>query len=101
MPRLSAIICAHNPREDYLRRVLDGLRAQTLPLEQWELLLIDNASGVSVADRFDLSWHPLGRHIREEELGLTPARLCGMKESKAEILVLVDDDTVLDPDYLE
>ena len=38
----SVIICTHNPRSDYLRRVLDALKAQTLLREQWELLLIDN-----------------------------------------------------------
>lgn len=97
----SAILCTHNPRENYLRRVLEGLRAQTLPVAQWELLLIDNASQVPLSSRFDLSWHPNARHVREEELGLTPARLRGIKESKADILVFVDDDTVLAPDYLE
>jgi len=100
-PKASVVICTHNPREDYLRRVLDGLRSQTLPTDQWELLLIDNASQASLSGRFDLSWHPHGRHIREEELGLTPARLRGIMESRADVLVFVDDDTVLAPDYLE
>lgn len=101
MLAITVIICTHNPREDYLRRVLEGLRAQTLPLVQWELLLIDNASAKPVPKRFDLSWHHHARHVREEELGLTPARLRGISESKADILVFADDDTVLAPDYLE
>ncbi len=101
MTNISVIICTHNPREDYLRRVLEGLRAQTLPLAQWELLLIDNASEKPLPEIFDLSWHPNSRHVREEELGLTPARLRGIQESKADILVFADDDTVLAPDYLE
>lgn len=101
MFRLSVIICTHNPRENYLRRVLEGLRAQTLPLAQWELLLVDNASAKPLPERFDLSWHPHARHIREGELGLTPARLRGISESKADILVFADDDNVLAPDYLE
>jgi glycosyltransferase involved in cell wall biosynthesis len=99
--KCSVIICTHNPRDDSLRRVLGGLRVQTLPLAQWELLLIDNASAEPLAERFDLSWHPLGRHVRELELGLTPARLRGIRESSAETLVFVDDDTVLAPDYLD
>ena len=40
----SIIICAHNPRFHYLERVLAALRIQSLPYEQWELLLVDNAS---------------------------------------------------------
>ena len=101
MLNISVILCTHNPRKDYLRRVLAGLRAQTLPLHQWELLLVDNASAASLAGRFDLSWHPNARHVREEELGLTPARLRGIREASGAILVFVDDDTVLAPDYLE
>jgi hypothetical protein len=98
---LSVIICTHNPRKDYLTRTLDALKAQTLPKEQWELLLIDNASAEPLAGQRDLSWHPGARHIREETLGLTPARLRGIREAGAELLVFVDDDNVLAPDYLE
>jgi glycosyltransferase involved in cell wall biosynthesis len=98
--KISVIICTHNPRPDYLRRVLDALQAQTLPKEQWELLLIDNASKEALDKSWDLSWHPSARHIHEEELGLTPARLRGIKESTGELLVFVDDDNVLAVDYL-
>jgi len=38
--------------------------------------------------------------VREEELGLTPARLRGIREAAGEILVFVDDDNVLAADYL-
>jgi glycosyltransferase involved in cell wall biosynthesis len=38
--------------------------------------------------------------VREGELGLTPARLRGIQESKGELLVFVDDDNVLDETYL-
>jgi glycosyltransferase involved in cell wall biosynthesis len=100
-PVISIIICTHNPRRDYLDKVLEALRCQTLPTEQWELLLIDNASNEPLDSAIDLSWHPQARHIREEQLGLTPARLRGIKEAEAEILVFVDDDNVLDLDYLE
>lgn len=97
----SVIICSHNPREDYFRRTLDSLQKQTLAFEQWELLLIDNASDQPLAKIWDLSWHPGSRHIREDELGLTPARLRGIKEGGGEILVFVDDDNVLASTFLE
>ena len=97
----SVIICAHNPRLDYFDKVVSALKAQTLPLEQWELLLIDNASKQQLASVINLSWHPHARHIREDQLGLTPARLRGIREATAETLIFVDDDNVLDDDYLE
>ena len=99
--KISVIICTHNPREDYLKKTLDALRDQTFPKEDWELLLIDNASKKLLSEKWDLSWHPNSIHIREEELGLTPARLRGIKESKGEILVFVDDDNLLYKNYLE
>ncbi len=99
--QLSVIICTHNPRADYLRRVLDALKKQTLPKEQWELLLIDNASKEPLAEVWNLSWHPHAHHIREDELGLTPARARGINESNGEILLFVDDDNVLGEDYFE
>jgi glycosyltransferase involved in cell wall biosynthesis len=98
---ISAIICTHNPRPDYLRRVLDALKAQTLPREQWELLLIDNGSKEPLAKGYDLSWHPNARQIREDELGLTAARLRGIAEATGGLLVFVDDDNILAPNYLE
>jgi len=97
---LSVITCSHNPRPDYLTQVLDALKRQTLEYGRWEYLLIDNASAEPLAPRLDLSWHPNGRHVREEKLGLTPARLRGIREAQGELLVFVDDDNVLDSNYL-
>lgn len=101
MLECSVIICTHNPRTDYLRRALDGLIRQTLSKERWELLLIDNASENNLVDTWDLSWHPFARHIREEELGLTPARMRGIQSANGKLLVFVDDDNILAENYLE
>lgn len=100
-PKLSVIICTHNPRMDYLERVLNSLKFQTLSKDSWELLLVDNASHIPLDSQLELSWHPQYNYVREDELGLTPARLRGISESKSEILVFVDDDNVLDSEFLE
>lgn len=98
---VSVIISAHNPRPDYLRRVLAALDRQTLPKQDWELVVVDNTSSERLADAYDLSWHPRGRHVREDTLGLTPARLRGITETRGDLLVFVDDDNVLASDFLE
>ncbi len=98
--QLSVIICSHNPRPDYLRQTLAALRKQTLPKEQWELLLIDNASKDPLADNWDLSWHSNARCLCENRIGKTHAMLLGISESTGENIVVVDDDNVLNPDYL-
>jgi glycosyltransferase involved in cell wall biosynthesis len=100
VPDISVIICAHNPRTDYLRQVLQGLRDQTLPLDQWQLFLIDNASREPLDSLWDLSWHACGQHFFEGELGLSAARRRGIQEALAPLLVFVDDDNVLEPNYL-
>ncbi len=97
----SVIVCTHNPREDYLRRTLAALEAQTLARDRWELLLVDNASRERLALVWDISWHPHARHVREDQLGLTNARLRGINEARGDIFVFVDDDNLLKPDFLE
>jgi glycosyltransferase involved in cell wall biosynthesis len=94
VPGISVIVCTHNPRTEYLSRVIGALAAQTLPREQWELVLVDNASEQPLAAPEN------GRVTREATLGLTHARLRGIAETTGEVIVFVDDDNVLAPDYL-
>ena len=93
----TVVISTHNPHPGRLARALDGLQAQTLPLDQWECLLIDNASTSPIQAPGLTNC----RVIRETQLGLTYARRCGLREARGEWCVLVDDDNVLAPDYLE
>jgi hypothetical protein len=98
------------------------LAAQTLDREKWELVIVDNASsemgdgewemgadglglrlGLSGVTKNDGSGFglPNARVVREKKLGLTHARVRGFEEAKGEIVVMVDDDNLLRPDYLE
>jgi glycosyltransferase involved in cell wall biosynthesis len=101
-PELTVVIPAHNPDAGRLGRTLAGLRGQTLPQERWETILIDNASERFPAAEECLRAGPQNlRLVREPELGLTAARIRGFQEARAPSAVLVDDDNVLAPDYLE
>jgi len=99
-PTLSLAICTHNPRADFLERTLQSLQKQTLPMDQWELLLVDNASSNGVSDTMDLAWHPNARVVKEARIGLTMARLRAIEETTTPYLVYADDDNELAPDYL-
>lgn len=99
-PAISVVICSHNPRRDYLDRVLGALRAQTLPFNQWEILLVDNASAESVKDRCDLSWHPRARVVREEKVGKIHALLTAIRQTESPLIAIVDDDNIVASDYL-
>jgi glycosyltransferase involved in cell wall biosynthesis len=98
--RLSTIVCTHDPRPEFLARTLSGLSAQTLPVNEWELIVIDNASTTPLAGTLDLAWHPSARVVREDEVGLTAARRRGIIEARGDLTVWIDDDNLLAPDYL-
>ncbi len=98
--QITVLLCSHNPRQDYIEKTLYGLKSQTFPRDLWELIIVDNCSKEPLAERIDLSWHPNARIVVETRLGLTPARLRGMEEALGELFILVDDDNVLDSQYL-
>lgn len=101
MPLLTVIVPTHNPHRGRLARTLLGLTAQTLPAEQWEILLVDNASQPPLkADDFAHLAPTNFRLVSETQLGLTSARRRGITEARGEFIVMVDDDNVLAPDYL-
>jgi len=97
--KLTVILPTYNPRSEFLERTLAALQSQTLDFGLWSLLVIDNASPAPLSPGL-VEWHPNGRLVREEQLGLTHARLRGILEADGELLVWVDDDNVLDPNYL-
>jgi len=97
---ISVIICSHNPNLKKLNLVLDSLKKQDEPLNQWELLIVDNASDEAIENQVDVSWHPNCRFVVENELGISIARARGIQEASGELLVMVDDDGPLFPDYI-
>jgi glycosyltransferase involved in cell wall biosynthesis len=80
---------------------LDALKEQTLQKNRWELLIIDNLSDVKISSYVDVSWHPNAYIVEEQMLGLAHARRCGMQVARGDVLCFVDDDNVLDCNYLE
>jgi glycosyltransferase involved in cell wall biosynthesis len=99
---VSAVIPAHNPDPGRLRRTLLGLRAQVFPGRQFEVVLVNNASERFPEPAFFSDCAPPNFSIVvEKRLGLTAARLAGFAAARGALLVLVDDDNVLAPGYLE
>ena len=99
--RLSVIIPTYNPDQKRLAQTLDGLKNQSLAKHNWELIIIDNNSSNNFHEQLDPSWHPTAKVITETKQGLTYARLRGFNELTGDIIVMVDDDNILNSDYLE
>ncbi|MET4083619.1 glycosyltransferase involved in cell wall biosynthesis [Pedobacter sp. UYP30] len=95
---ISVVISTFNPKIKTLQKTISGLKNQTLKLENWELIIIDNNSTHPV--EVDLSWHPNSKIVKEPKPGLTYGRLKGFSLAKGEIIVMVDDDNILNQDYL-
>ena len=97
---LSVILPTRN-RASLLDDCLASLADQSLPVDQFEVLVIDNGStdcteGVA---RRHANQLPL-RYLFEPEPGLHAARHAGFREASADILVFGDDDIVAEPDWL-
>lgn len=98
---VSVIIPTHNPHAERLGRTLKALKDQTHPVNNWELILVDNASSPAVNIANFVGFIPTNlRLVVEPKLGLTAARRRGFAEASGELIVLVDDDNELAPDYL-
>ena len=101
MLRLSVILPTFNPQIARLAQTLNGLKTQTLNRILWELIIVDNNSSNNFIDKIDLNWHPRAKIKLELTQGLTYARMKGFREAKGEIIVLVDDDNILNENYLK
>jgi glycosyltransferase involved in cell wall biosynthesis len=98
---ISVIIPTYNPQASVINQTLDGLKAQTLESSKWQLIIVDNNSTNRVLDELDIRWHPNAAIVKETKQGLTYSRLCGFRHAKSDIVIMVDDDNILAPDYLE
>lgn len=102
MTSITVILCTRDPRLAVLRRVIAALAGQSLPPDRWRLLLVDNGSEPPVEAGLEAGSLPAGTEfLRESRPGLTAARIAGIRAATGDLLVFVDDDTILDPDYLE
>lgn len=100
---LSVIICTYN-REKYIYNVLKSLANNTLPHNCFEIILVDNNCVDNThgeCDRFALDFPDVRfRYFVETNQGLSHARNRGIKESTGDILVYVDDDALVNNEYL-
>ncbi|MEM7572572.1 MAG: glycosyltransferase [Bacteroidota bacterium] len=102
-PFISLIVCTYN-REKFLGDCLDSILAQSLDIEQYEVIVINNKSTDSTAEilqqfaaRAPANWS----FLLEKQQGLSYARNRGIQEAKGVFLTYVDDDAILATNYLQ
>jgi glycosyltransferase involved in cell wall biosynthesis len=101
-PLISAIIPTFN-RADLLVQAVASLVNQSLPPEQYEIIVVDNKSTdqtrAEVVRRFGKM--PNLHYIFEPEPGVSSARNAGWQAASADYLAFLDDDAVAGHDWLE
>ena len=103
-PTLSLVICTYNNAK-LLDRALECLSRQTADPRSWSVLVVDNNctdETSEVVDRYRVDGGIPGlRRVVETQQGLTPARLCGVRNTRSEWIAFVDDDCFLREDWVE
>lgn len=98
---LSVVIATWN-RPGRLRRLLSQLCRQTLPAEEFEVVVVDDGSETPAAEALaGLEPAFALRIVRQRNAGAAAARHAGAVAAAGEILVLIDDDMQVAPDFLE
>jgi len=99
--RTSVVVPTRN-RADRLDACLAALAHQTIPAEQFEILVVDNGSTDGTAERI-ARWaerRPGLRRVEEPEPGVSRARNAGIAAARGALLAFVDDDAVAEPRWL-
>lgn len=100
-PIISVVIPTFNRRET-LAVVLPLLSKQTLPPDQYELLLCDSGSSDGTLELVAELAIPNLRHIRPaENRGRSGARNAGIREAAGEFVLFTDADIIPSPNLLE
>lgn len=95
--KIVVAICTRNPRISTFKKVLSALEFQTF--KDFETLVVDNGSEIPISEDY-FNFHDF-KLIFEPRVGNSWARFTAIKEFDGDLLIFVDDDNVLESDYIE
>jgi GT2 family glycosyltransferase len=103
-PEIEIVVCTYN-KAALLDHVLGALASQTASRDRWTCLVVNNNCTDETEDvvqrHAQSGGIPRLRSIREPMQGLTAARLCGVKKTTAKWIAYVDDDCLLEPNWID
>ncbi|MDQ7820271.1 MAG: glycosyltransferase family A protein [Armatimonadota bacterium] len=100
MPDLTVVVPTYNQAE-LLRECLRSLVDQTLPTDRYEVIVVDDGSTDHTAAVLR-EFSPRVRAVRlPSNRGRSAARNAGIREAAAPLVVLIDSDIVVRPDFLD
>jgi glycosyltransferase involved in cell wall biosynthesis len=101
-PQISAIVCTYS-NAALLRHTLDSLIKQTLPPQEYEIIVVDNNSTDNTKEvvlEFQEQCSHQIHYVLETTQGLSAARNTGIQHSSGPIISFIDDDAEAAPDWL-
>lgn len=105
-PGVSVVVCCYNSAE-VIEPTIKALARQEVPQSiGCEVILVDNNCTDNTVQSAEDTWkkenspYPL-RIVKEPEPGLIYARKTGVFSASYDILLFVDDDNILEPDWLK
>lgn len=104
MNRISVIICSYNPPIQPLLRVINSIQNQKLEGISIEKIIVDNNSSNQFLEDTNLksSLNTNGwKIVQEPKAGLSYARIAGVNHSTNDFILFVDDDNVLNENYVQ
>src|ERR1700753_4234662 len=97
---LTVCICSHN-RPGYVRDCLAGLRRQTVPRENFAILVVDSGSSAAEATELAvLAESHEARLVRLDQTGLSRARNAGAWATRTPFIAYIDDDAIPAPNWI-
>lgn len=98
-PTVSVIIPTYN-RKELLHETLNSLAQQTFPSDHFEIIIVDDGSTDGTAAISTEAFPFVLRYFTQSNQGDAIARNLGARQSQADVLVFLDDDMLVEPDYL-
>ncbi|MHA2052754.1 MAG: glycosyltransferase [Candidatus Hodarchaeales archaeon] len=97
-PPVSVIISVYN-RASEIHQCLDALANQTYPDELLEIIVVDDYSTDNLKSVVG-KYKKIRYVLNDLEFCLPAARNKGVQNAKGEIIIFLDDDSVIEPDYV-
>jgi len=100
-PQISVVVTTYN-RASLLKKSLISLAAQSLPDEDYEVIVVDDGSTDATTDVVKSVQELMPcRHVFQPNSGLASAKNHGLFWSRAPIIIFLDDDDICDQYLLE
>lgn len=97
-PKISVVVPALN-EEKYLPALLESLDKQTLPREEFEVVVVVDGRSTDSTKKIAQEWGAV--IVDEDERGVSQARFDGFAAARGEIIASTDADSMVGRDWLE